>query len=129
MPYTITVAEVKDGFSTSASDSSITAYITLVDQADACMTAQGVPDAIGQQLKILAVRHLLTSERDGGAIMSERAVSGASRSFGQFKAGETGYLNNLKMLDKWGCVYGVVSNNTGIGLLVVGRNPDNQSTY
>lgn len=129
MPYTITVERVKDGFSTQASDADLTGYIAIVDQADDCMTNNSVPDAIGQQLKILAVRHLATTQRDGGSITSERAVSGASRSFGQFKAGETGYLDTLRQLDRWGCVYQAVQNNQFIQLRSVGRRPQRRSTW
>ena len=129
MPYVITVAEVKDGFSTSASDADITAYIAFADQADECMTLNSVSDAIGKQLKILFVRHIVTSGRDGGSIASERAVSGASRSFGEFAPGQTGYLDTLKRLDRYGCVYSLLENNAPIQLRSVGRRPQRQSTY
>ena len=129
MPYTITVAQVKDGFSTSASDADLTAYIAIADQADACLTANAVPDAVGQHLKILFVRHTATNARDGGAVTSERAVSGAARSFGEYDRGDTGYLDTLRQLDTHGCVYALASNNGFIQLRSIGRNPRTQSTY
>lgn len=129
MPYTITIARVRDGFTTTASDADLTGYIAITDQTDACMTSNNVPDAIGQQLKVLAVRHLATNQRDGGSVTSERAVSGAARSYSAFEAGDTGYLDTLRQLDQWGCVYGILSNNEFIQLRSVGRRPQRQSTY
>lgn len=129
MPYTITVERVKDGFTTSASDDDLNGYIAVADQADECMTNNNAPVAIGQQLKVLAVRHLATNQRDGGSVTAERAVSGASRNYESFKAGETGFLATLQQLDRWGCVYGIVQNNQLIQLRSVGRRPERRSTY
>ena len=129
MPYVITVDRVKDGFTSSASDDDLAGYIAVVDQADECLTNNQVPDAVGQQLKVLAVRHLATNGRDGGSVTSERAVSGASRSYGQYPAGGTGYLDTLRQLDQWGCVYGLVQQNAMIQLRSVGRRPQRRSTW
>ena len=127
--YSITTTRVKDGFTTAASDDDIAGFIAVVSQADQCMTDNNVPGEIGQQLKVLAVRHMATNQRDGGSVTSERAVSGASRSYGAYKAGETGFLVTLQQLDRWGCVYGVVQNNQFMQLRSVGRRPERQSTY
>lgn len=121
MPYEITVAEVRDGFNTSASDADLTAYIAFAGQADACLEANAVPDAIGKQLKILAVRHLATAASDGGNVVSQRAVSGASRTFQQRRAGETQHLETLRMLDTYGCVMNVVSSGGSVRIMSVGR--------
>lgn len=121
MPYTITTTEVKDGFRTGASDADLTAYIAIADQADACLTANSVADAIGKQLKVLAVRHMASNATDGGDITSERAVSGAQRSYAQRRKGETGYLDTLRSLDKTGCVMAVVSNGGYVQFRAVGR--------
>lgn len=121
MPYTITTTEVRDGFATGASDADLTAYIAIADQADACLTANSVADAIGKQLKILAVRHMAADATDGGDITSERAVSGAQRSYAQRRKGETGYLNTLRSLDRYGCVVAVVSNGGYVQFRAVGR--------
>lgn len=124
MPYTITVAQVRDGFSTPASDADITAYIAFADEADTCLTNNSVLDAIGMQLKILFVRHTATNQRDGGAVTSERAVSGAARAFGQYERGDTGYLDTLRQLDRFGCVYALASNNGFIQLRSAGRRQE-----
>lgn len=129
MPYTITVEQVNDGFNSPASDADLAGYIAIVDQADTCLTNNGVADAIGMQLKTLAVRHLAVNARDGGAVTSEKAVSGASRSYAEYNAGETGYLDTLRQLDRTGCVYGVVSQNSFIQLRSIGRRPERRSTY
>lgn len=127
--YSITVDRVKDGFTTGASDNDIAGYIAIIDQADQCLTNNNVAGEIGQQLKVLAVRHLATNQRDGGSVTSEKAVSGASRSFESFKAGETGYLDTLRQLDQNGCVYGLVQQNSFIQLRSIGRRPQRPSTY
>jgi len=121
MPYIITTTQVRDGFSTGASDADLTAYIAITVQADACLTANSVADVIGMQLKILAVRHMASDATDGGDITQERAVSGASRSYSQRKSGSTGYLNTLRSLDQYGCVGGLVSNGGYVQLRASGR--------
>jgi hypothetical protein len=121
MPYVITTAEVLDGFSTSASTADLTAYIAIVDQADACLTANLVSEAIGKQLKILGVRHLAGNANDRGAVTQERAVSGASRNYSERAGGETGYLATLRTIDQYGCVLGTINNNGRIQLRSIGR--------
>lgn len=122
MTYVITTANVRDGFSTAASDADIAAYIAITDQADACLTAKLVPFAIGRQLKILAVRHIAQNATDGGQVVSQTSVSGASRSFAQRGGGETSYLETLRMLDATGCVMALVSRGGRIQMRVSGRS-------
>lgn len=129
MPYTITVDQVKDGFNSPASDADLAGYIAIVDQADTCLTNNGVAEEIGRQLKLLAVRHIATSQRDGGSVTSEQAVSGASRSYANFRAGDTGYKDLLRQMDSTGCVYATVSRNSFIQLRSIGRRPERRSTY
>lgn len=121
MSYAITIAAIKDGFATSASDADLLAYIAVVDQADICLQAHGVPADIGRQLKILGVRHLAANANDRGAVVQERAVSGAARSYSERKPGETGYLETLRTIDKYGCVLGTVNRNASVQLRTVGR--------
>ena len=120
MPYVITYEDVTDGFSSSASQADIDAYIAITDIADTCLAANGVPDVVGQRLKVIAVRHMV-QEADGGQVTQQRAVSGASRSFAQRGDGSTGQLALLKSLDKWGCVYRIVSNSAPVWIGAVGR--------
>ena len=121
MSYAITISEVRDGFTTSASDADLTAYIAVADQADACLTANGVATAVGKQLKVLGVRHLAANANDRGAVTQERAVSGASRSYASRAAGETGYLETLRTIDQYGCVLATINSNARIQLRSAGR--------
>ena len=122
MSYSITSSEVKDGFGTSASDADITAYIAVVDQSDACLTANGVSFTIGKHMKVLGVRHLARLAETDGQVISERAVSGASRSVARRNGDDTGPLTSLRALDKSGCVISlVVSNNPRVQFRSVGR--------
>lgn len=120
MPYTITVTQVKDGFTGNASDADIAAYIAMADQADECLALNTVPDAVGQRLKVLFVRHTASQQRDGGAVTSERAVSGASRSYAADQRGDSGYLDLLRQLDQTGCVYRLASNNGFVQFRTIG---------
>ncbi len=129
MPYTITLERVRNGFVSPASDADLTGYIMFADQADMCLTNSSVADEIGQMLKVLLVRHLATNSRDGGSVTSERAVSGASRSYGQYQAGDTGFLDTLKQLDRTGCVYQLATNSSPIQLRSIGRRPERRSTW
>ena len=110
--YEITVEDVLDGFSTSASTSDLEAYIDVVDQADACLTANNVPETIGKQLKILGVRALAQSS-EGGTVVEERAVSGASRKFAEGEGNQNSYLTTLEAIDKYGCVTSTISGSAG----------------
>jgi hypothetical protein len=119
--YAVSSSEVLEGFSTSASAADIAGYIAIMDQADACLTAKGVSGAIGKQLKVLGIRHLAANASDRGAVTQERAVSGASRTYKERKAGETGYLETLRTIDQYGCVLGLINKNAYIQLRSVGR--------
>lgn len=119
--YAVSSSEVLEGFSTSASAADIAGYIAIMDQADACLTAKSVSGAIGKQLKVLGIRHLAANASDRGAVTQERAVSGASRTYKERKAGETGYLETLRTIDQYGCVLGLINKNAYIQLRSVGR--------
>ena len=121
MAVTITTADVLDGFSTSASTADLTAYIAVVDQADACLDANSVPDAIASQLKILGVRHLAQNANDGGSVIEQRAISGASRKFAERYGGYTSHLDTLRAIDQYGCVMGTLTNTANIQLRSAGR--------
>lgn len=129
MPYVIDIAAVKDGFSTTLSDVMLNGIIAVVNQADACMTRKNVPDELGIALKLAAARHFATINRDGGSVISEHAVSGASRAYSQQRNGETGFLDFIRTADSFGCVYRVVSQNGYIQLRSIGRNPENEGTF
>lgn len=111
--YTITVEDVGATFADAD------AYIAVVDQADGCLAANGVADAVGRQMKILAVRHLSSSATDVGNVVSRRSIDGASITYSD--GGGDGYLSTLKMLDKYGCVLRLIVNNANVRLMSIGR--------
>ena len=123
--YAITVADVKSGFDTAASDAEITALIAVADLADACLEGAGVADAIGQTLKTYAVRHILTLTANSGAgqVTQQSSASGASRTFKAFEGSRltgTPFGAALAALDSTGCVTGLFSSNSGLAFMSVG---------
>ncbi len=128
--YPITAAEIRDGHaSLKASDTDLAGLIAFADTADTCLQSNNIDRALGQTLKRLFVRHMATAQRDGGAVTSERAVSGASRGYSDMGDGRTGYLDTLKRLDRWGCVYGLAVSNAPAQLRSIGRRPERRSTW
>lgn len=126
MAVTIEVADVKAGFSTTAPDVEIEMVIGIVDQADACLDANDVPEPTQKGLKLYAARHFLTLQaNDGrGNIKSERAPSGAGRSFGEWTRGgerdTSPYIALVRQLDQWGCVLALLDNKSQMGMWAVG---------
>lgn len=127
MAVVITVEDVKDGFATTVPDSEIEMLIEIVDGADACLDAAAVTDARQRALKIYAVRHMLQMQANGGkgAVRSESAPSGASRSYSGWAGGDgllsTSFGSLLKQLDTTGCVTGILENSSNVMILSVGR--------
>jgi|SRR6478609_6387601 len=127
MAAVITVDDVKDGFSTTVSDTEIQMLIDVIDGADACLDANEVPEAKQKILKIYAVRHLLAMQGNGGkgTVKSERAPSGASRSYSDWQGG-TGvdaspYGAMLKQLDSTGCIVTLLESGNRMAFMSVGR--------
>lgn len=115
MSVTITVDDVKNGFSTTVPDDEIQVLIEIVSEADACMDAAGVSDDRQRMMKIYAVRHMCYMQTNGGRgnVTSQTAPSGASQSFSAWKGvgvNASPYGNLLKQLDKSGCVVGLLEN-------------------
>lgn len=119
--YAISVASVLDGFSTGASTADVAGFISLVDQADACLTANTVSGAVGKQLKTLAVRHLLANSNDRGSVTMERSTSGAARSYKERRNGDTGFLETLRSVDQHGCVMALLSKGSYVQFRSIGR--------
>jgi hypothetical protein len=128
MAVVITVDDVKEGYATTVPDSEIEMLIEIVDGADACLDAAAVPDARQRALKIYAVRHMLQMQANGGkgAVRSESAPSGASRSYSGWAGGDglmsTSFGSLLKQLDTTGCVTGILENTGNVMILSVGRS-------
>lgn len=123
MAETITPEDVKDGFATSLPDSELAMLISLVDQADDCLDSKQVPADVQRALKLYAVRHgaTLQANEGRGSVTSERAPSGAGRSFAgwQFEGGSP-YWKLLKQLDRTGCVVRIFEQDRWLGAWSVG---------
>ena len=121
--YSITLTEVQALVPT-GNEFVITNYITLVMSSDACLEGAGVPDDIGKALKRLAVAHVaqLMSNGGRGAVTSESAPSGASRSFAAWATGKglyaTAFGQLLKAQDRTGCVTGFLEADAGPSLFI-----------
>lgn len=120
MAYDITADEVKCDFATGASNTEVEGFIAVVDQANACLTANSVSEAIGRTMKITAVRALLR-EAGGGEVIEERAVSGASRKYADKKTSQNSYMTTLRSIDKFGCVMATISKGASVQMRSVGR--------
>lgn len=124
MTLAITIEAVKANFATPASDADITSVIAIVDQADVCLSNKGVSDEVGQYLKVLGARHLLETMYSQGQVISERAVSGASRAYSKRPGQDTGHMAALRAADKFGCVMATVTNNARVQFRSVGPLSD-----
>lgn len=127
MATTITISDIKDGFTTSLSDDQINLAIAVVDQANTCLDANSVSSDIQKALKIYGARHILSMQANSGRgeVTSESAPSGASRSFASRKVDSSPFYSLLKQLDKYGCVIGQLENEARISIRSVGRKRSN----
>lgn len=122
---TVAPADIKAGFETEASDIEIQALIDfVVSGSSACLTGNGVPEATQDLLTTYAVRHILTltAASGRGSVTSERAPSGASRSFAAWQGeglGSTRFGALLMQLDRYGCVRGVMENSKSLAFFSV----------
>lgn len=120
MAYEITIADVNGTSPTGASDDEITMVIALLDTADDCMTANGVPDDVGKLIKIYAARHLLTLGQNGGAgaVTQQSSASGASRTMSGWTQGKglnaTSFGAMVAQIDKYGCVSRLLASDAGM---------------
>lgn len=112
MAVVITVADVKDGFTTSLPDAQVQILIDFVSGADACLDGSRVPDATQKALKTIAVRHMCVMQAGNGAgqVRSKTAPNGASVSFSSSSGGSQ-YGDLLSQMDVTGCVSGLLENN------------------
>lgn len=118
MAVTVTSTEVKDGFTTTVSDSEIDMLIAFANTADTCLDSNSVPDNTVKLMKLAAVRHMLTLQsNDGnGPLQSQSAPSGAGRSFQSWQGGTdinaTRYGSMLNQLDSSGCIVSLLTNDS-----------------
>lgn len=105
MAVVITAAEVKAIQPTTLPDSVIDDIISTIDQADACLDANAVPDATQRLLKLYGSASLLYTSSTGN-VQSERSPTGASRTYknGSSSLEDSPWGSALLALDEYGCV-------------------------
>jgi len=123
MAATITLEDVKAGFSTTVGDPEILLAIAVVDGSDLCLDANVESADIQKALKLYGVRHILSMQANSGRgeVKSEGAPSGASRSFSGASKNGSPYLDLLKQLDKSGCVVALLENTQRLDMRAIGR--------
>jgi hypothetical protein len=123
MAVTVTIEEVKASFSTDVADPEITLAIDLVSQADECLDRYQVAEAVQKALKLYAIRHALFMQANSGqgALTSQSAPSGASRSFGRWAGrGGSPYWGLLEQTDQTGCLIRLLRKRPNLGAWTVG---------
>lgn len=129
MAVTVTVDEVKEGFVTAIPEDEIQAMIDFIDEcADTCLDANSVPANSVTLLKKYAVRHMCTLmvNNGRGTIKSEKAPSGAGRSFNSWVGEDvdaTTYGAMLNQMDKFGCVVSAFQNSSVFDMFSIGCHP------
>tara|TARA_R110000868_G_C10952146_1_gene767902 strand:- start:2422 stop:2778 length:357 start_codon:yes stop_codon:yes gene_type:complete len=104
MAVVITLADVRAEYpSNQSSDTMLNAFIATVDNADACLDANSVPDAIQTALKLLGVGVIV--ESTFGTISSEQSANGSRV---DYKDGSDGLMSQLKAIDTFGCIQAVI---------------------
>jgi len=128
MAVTITYADVISGFDTAIPEAQVDLLIAIIGEADVCLDANLVSVSTQEMLKLSAVRHMLTlmsgSSSGKGAVTSESAPSGASRSYRPPQSANlnaTSYGALIKQLDKFGCITSKLENNQYTSLRSIGR--------
>ncbi len=111
MAVTISAADVIAVQPSSLPTSFIDGYIAIINGADACLDANNVSDEIQEQLKILGVAAMLYTSSKGN-VESERSPTGAARTYkkseGKDYLGDNPWGQQLKMLDRYGCVAAIL---------------------
>jgi len=128
MATAITYADVISGFDTSVPEAQVDMLIDIIDEADTCLDANSVSASKQEMLKIAAVRHMCVmmgaSASGKGAVTSETAPSGASRSY-KAPSGmgleSTSFGALLKQFDSFGCITALLENTANLSIRSVGR--------
>ncbi len=111
MAITITPSDINDFYPSGASDAVINSLIAFIDQADACLDANGVSDDTQKLVKIYAVCHMLTMQ-GGGGVKSESDMDRESVTFGNAfdKNGLAGspWGSMLGSMDGYSCIAALI---------------------
>ena len=129
MAVTITVEDVRKLINTNLDDSVIQCMIDVVDEADDCLDANGVPDSIQKQLKLYGVAHQIVMAQ-GGQVESLTAQEGASKKWKAVQGSgldATNFGQMVRQLDRHGCLIPILDN-TDNGFMFIGSiGPGGQS--
>jgi hypothetical protein len=111
MAAAITIADVREFTGTDLPDSIVQAYIDVIDEADACLDSYGVPTSKQTLLKLNGAGHLIASSQAATGVESMTGPLGDSIKYKADASGidRTSYGQQLKMLDKTGCVTSLFS--------------------
>lgn len=110
-------------------DAIIDTYICLVDQIDKCLDINYADnDCLQEAIKVNATAHFVAMTQ-GRHLKSQRAPSGASRSF-EYIAGVEGirmtnYGRMVQMLDTYGCFEKTYQQGSKVGIIGLGRKDRN----
>jgi hypothetical protein len=126
MAVSVSVEQVKTFLGAdyaSTPDSTIDTYICIVDRLDECLGANYPDECVQEAIKLNAVSHFV-AVTTGRNIKSQRAPSGASRSF-EYYAGKEGirltqYGRMVQMLDTQGCFEKLYPQGS-VGVLALGK--------
>ena len=125
MAVQITIADLR-AFAPSLeiSDASLEVYLCLVNKLDDCLDANYPDDCTQKAIKLNALAHF-AQVSEGRFIKSQRAPSGASRSFDYIQGKEgiklTNYGRMLEMLDTAKCFEGLFPQGDTVGCISLGR--------
>lgn len=128
MAVTITVADVIAIQPTALPDDVVQLIIDTIDQADACLDANAVPDSTQELLKLYGAAHLVYAATRGN-VTSETSPTGASRSYrdGGTSLSSSPWGGLLASIDQYGCVTSLLNanNKTFIGSMGPGGRRGN----
>lgn len=109
MPVVITVSDVRTRYpEITASDGDILDYICIADTKDGCLDSN-YDECIARQIKLTFIAMMCQSSSNDQRIKSQRAPSGASRSF-EYGGKDSGMTlkSKLNALDSAGCMSSLV---------------------
>lgn len=127
MAVSISIEQVREFLGAdyaSIPDSVIETYICLVDKLDDCLDANYPDECVQEAIKLNAAAHFV-AVTSGRNLKSQRAPSGASRSFEYYASKEgirlTQYGRMVQMLDSAECFEKAYPQGSQVGVLALGK--------
>ena len=118
MAVTITASDVTTAYPATASVDStmMDGFIALVDQADACLDANGVSDDLQKSIKVAGVAHLASKSLDQSGVKSAGSATGANVTYKDSHTTPQWAL--LKSLDQYACVTSLLDSGSGMDFFI-----------